>query len=110
MTFVITSPCIDCKDGACIFACPVDCIYEGGRMMYIHPKICISCGACESVCPVEAIFHIDDLPDSEERFAEENASFFVLAGLDSPKGGRTVGALDFDTPYVAASPPGEAVG
>ena len=37
MTYVIASPCIDVKDGACQDVCPVECIYEGGRMMYIQP-------------------------------------------------------------------------
>ena len=36
MTFVIAAPCIDVKDGACTDVCPVDCIYEGGRMFYIR--------------------------------------------------------------------------
>jgi ferredoxin len=36
--------------------CPVDCIYEGETMLYIHPEECIDCGACEPVCPVKAIF------------------------------------------------------
>ncbi|SIT37514.1 hypothetical protein BN2475_120071 [Paraburkholderia ribeironis] len=31
MAYVITSPCIDIKDGACVQCCPVDCIYEGER-------------------------------------------------------------------------------
>jgi len=39
--------------------CPVDCIYEGPRMLYIHPDECVDCGACEPVCPVEAIFYKD---------------------------------------------------
>ena len=37
MTFVITAPCIDVKDGECTAVCPVDCIYQGGRMYYIQP-------------------------------------------------------------------------
>ena len=44
MTHVITSPCIDVKDGACVQCCPVDCIYEGGRTLYIQPEECIDCG------------------------------------------------------------------
>ena len=40
---------------ACAKDCPVDCIYEGERMLYIHPDECVDCGACEPVCPVEAI-------------------------------------------------------
>ena len=62
MTYVITEPCIDVKDKSCIEECPVDCIYEGDRMLYIHPDECVDCGACEPVCPVEAIFYEDDVP------------------------------------------------
>ena len=55
MAYIITEPCIDVKDGDCTAACPVDCIYEGGRMFYIHPEECINCGLCLSICPVDAI-------------------------------------------------------
>ncbi|RFT23662.1 ferredoxin, partial [Bifidobacteriaceae bacterium GH022] len=27
--------------------CPVDCIYEGDRTLYINPNECVDCGACE---------------------------------------------------------------
>src|SRR5262245_5042631 len=37
MTYTICEPCIDVKDKACVDECPVDCIYEGPRMLYIHP-------------------------------------------------------------------------
>ncbi|MGA1628655.1 MAG: 4Fe-4S binding protein, partial [Aquiluna sp.] len=49
MTYVIALPCVDLKDKACIDECPVDCIYEGDRMLYIHPDECVDCGACEPV-------------------------------------------------------------
>ena len=62
MTYVIAEPCIDVKDRACVDECPVDCIYEGPRMLYIHPDECVDCGACEPVCPVTAIFYEDDVP------------------------------------------------
>ena len=54
MTYVIAEPCVDVKDKSCIEECPVDCIYEGSRMLYIQPDECVDCGACEPVCPVEA--------------------------------------------------------
>ena len=63
MTYVIGQPCVDVMDRACVEECPVDCIYEGARSLYIHPDECIDCGACEPVCPVEAIYYEDDLPD-----------------------------------------------
>jgi ferredoxin len=47
VTYVITEPCIDLKDRSCIEECPVDCIYEGDRMLYIHPDECVDCGACD---------------------------------------------------------------
>ena len=55
MPYVITDACIDVKDKSCLMACPVDCIYEGGRTLYIQPDECIDCGLCETVCPVAAI-------------------------------------------------------
>jgi NAD-dependent dihydropyrimidine dehydrogenase PreA subunit len=39
VTYVIALPCVDIKDRACVEECPVDCIYEGGRSLYIHPDI-----------------------------------------------------------------------
>ncbi|HXT89920.1 MAG TPA: ferredoxin family protein, partial [Trebonia sp.] len=56
MTYVIGETCADVLDRACVEECPVDCIYEGERMLYIHPDECVDCGACEPVCPVEAIY------------------------------------------------------
>ena len=63
MPYVIAQPCVDVKDKACVDECPVDCIYEGSRSLYINPNECVDCGACEPVCPTEAIFYEDDLPD-----------------------------------------------
>ena len=51
MTYTIAEPCIDVKDRACVDECPVDCIYEGPRMLYIQPDECVDCAACEPVCP-----------------------------------------------------------
>jgi NAD-dependent dihydropyrimidine dehydrogenase PreA subunit len=70
MHYVVAEPCVDCKDQACVQVCPVDCIYEGDRMLYIHPDQCVSCGACEWACPVEAIFHQDSLPPKWSHYAE----------------------------------------
>ena len=85
MTYVIAEPCIDVLDRACVEECPVDCIYEGARALYIHPDECVDCGACEPVCPVEAIFYEDDVPDQWAVFTDDNARFFTdpLPGRDS---------------------------
>ena len=57
--------------------CPVDCIYEGARMLYIHPDECVDCGACEPVCPVKAIYYEDDVPEPLRPYIDENVKFFT---------------------------------
>ena len=106
MTYVITSPCIDVKDGACQDVCPVDCIYEGGRMMYIHPEECINCGLCLSVCPVEAIFEDDATPQAELAFKAANADFFGagVTGWGAPGGASPEFTTTLDHPLVAGAP------
>ena len=76
MALVILSACVDVKDGICTTSCPVDCIYEGERMFYIHPTECIECGMCESICPVDAIRYDDEVPQTEETFAAMNTDVF----------------------------------
>jgi ferredoxin len=103
MAYVIASTCIDVKDSACQEACPVECIYEGGRMMYIQPDECIDCGLCLSVCPVDAIFAGDDLPESERAFEAANAEFFgpSVTGWGSPGGADSAHISALDHPSVA---------
>jgi len=76
MTLIITAACIDVKDGICTTSCPVDCIYEGERMYYIHPTECIECGMCESICPVDAIRYADEADETEAPFIAINDKAF----------------------------------
>jgi NAD-dependent dihydropyrimidine dehydrogenase PreA subunit len=103
MTYVIAQPCVDVKDKACVDECPVDCIYEGRRSLYIHPDECVDCGACEPVCPVEAIFYEDDVPAEWDGYTRANADFFDALG--SPGGAAKIGLVESDPPLVAALPP-----
>lgn len=103
MTYIIALPCVDVKDKACVEECPVDCIYEGNRMLYIHPEECVDCGACEPVCPVEAIYYEDDLPEDQEEYFDINAQFFE--NLGSPGGAARLGPVDQDHPTVEQLPP-----
>ena len=103
MTYVITQACVDVLDKACIDECPVDCIYEGDRMLYIHPDECVDCGACEPVCPVEAIYYEDDVPDKWKDYYNANVEFF--SDLGSPGGAAKTGKIGKDHPLVAALPP-----
>ena len=75
MPFIITDPCIETKDTACVDVCPVDCIhprkdepeFAQTTMLYIHPEECIDCGACVPACPVAAIYEsIDATPAASE--------------------------------------------
>jgi NAD-dependent dihydropyrimidine dehydrogenase PreA subunit len=103
MTYVIALPCVDLLDKTCVNECPVDCIYEGERMMYIHPDECVDCGACVPVCPVEAISFEADTPAEWRVFQSVNVEFFY--DLGSPGGGTAVGKIHKDHPIVAGLPP-----
>jgi ferredoxin len=103
VTHVIVSPCIDVKDAACQKACPVECIYEGGRMMYIQPDECVDCAVCVSVCPVMAIFAEDHVPPAERPFIAANAEFFgpAVTNWQSPGGAEPGYRTNLDHPLIA---------
>ena len=105
VTYIIAEPCVDLLDKACVEECPVDCIYEGNRMLYIHPDECVDCGACEPVCPVEAIFYEDDVPQQWKEYTAANYEFFE--DLGSPGGASKMGKIEKDATFVAAQPPRE---
>lgn len=107
MTYTITQPCVDLKDRACVDECPVDCIYEGSRMLYIHPDECVDCGACEPVCPVEAIYYEDDVPEEWAEYTEANAEFFNDIPASDLGGAAKHGPFAKDAAIVAALPPQE---
>lgn len=107
MPYVIAAACVDVMDKSCIEECPVDCIYEGGRKLYINPAECIDCGACEPVCPVSAISQDRRVPEDQREFVLDNARFFSepLPGRDeslgAAGGASVVGPLGVDTGFVA---------
>jgi len=79
MPYIIAEPCIGVKDRSCVDVCPVDCIYEGEDMLYIHPDECIDCGACEPECPVTAIFPEEDTPEQWKSYIAKNRDVFQSA-------------------------------
>ncbi|MCX5084259.1 MULTISPECIES: ferredoxin family protein [Streptomyces] len=105
MAYVIGASCVDIMDRSCMEECPVDCIYEGERKLYINPMECIDCGACEVACPEQAIT-VDRKADPD--FREDNRRFFVevLPGretaLGSPGGANGLGPVGIDTALVSA--------
>jgi Fe-S-cluster-containing hydrogenase component 2 len=111
MTFVIGIACVDVMDKSCLDVCPVDCIYEGARKLYVNPQECVDCGACQPACPVEAVVYQDDLTSDNLAHLGDNARFFAepLPGRDEPigdpAGGLELGRIGVDTLLVAALPP-----
>jgi NAD-dependent dihydropyrimidine dehydrogenase PreA subunit len=92
MPYVITTRCVDVKDRSCVRECPVDCIYEGGRALYINPDECVDCGACEPVCPNDAVFYETEVPPELADAIADNAEFFRLPLLDGAAIGNPGGA------------------
>ena len=109
MAFVITDPCIDTKDTACVDVCPVDCIhprkdepeFEPATMLYIHPEECIDCGACVPACPVAAIYDAPETtPASQKNLIEANAIYRGgdAEGLEAVSIRRVAAELEAATP------------
>lgn len=63
MPYVIADACVESCAKSCVDVCPVDCIYEGSRRLWIHPEECVDCGACEPECPWQAIFEEPAVPE-----------------------------------------------
>ncbi len=106
MPYFIASPCIDVMDKSCLEECPVDCIYEGDRKLYINPGECIDCGACEPACPQDAIFLDWRAPADMGEFVVDNKRFFAEplpgrgAPVGNPGGGGVLGPVGADTELV----------
>ena len=75
MTYVVAEPCLSTIDRACVEVCPVQCFYEGGDQLIIHPSECVDCDACRPVCPVSAIFVESEVPPEWHAFIAKNANF-----------------------------------
>lgn len=102
MPYVITDACLDIMDRTCVDQCPVDCILQGERMLYINPDDCIDCGACEPVCPQGAIHLEAAIPDLLAEYSRINAEFYSSSEYGpAGEGGRDVGV---DHPIIAALP------
>jgi ferredoxin len=80
MAFVVNRLCRDCKDTACVAACPVDCFYvprvpaaDLPDQLYISPAECIDCELCVPECPWDAITPGDKVPDPFQQDIALNA-------------------------------------
>ncbi|SNR75707.1 4Fe-4S binding domain-containing protein [Haloechinothrix alba] len=100
MAYVVTDACVDILDQSCVEECPVDCIYQGDRMMYIHPDECIDCGKCMPACPSDAIYWEHKMPDEVQPFATAAIEFFNEHD-DAVGGAGRCGPIGVDHPLVA---------
>ena len=84
MAYVVTEPCINTKDTACVNVCPVDCIhpkkdeaeFEKVDMLFIDPDTCIDCGASVPESPVSAIFPEPDVADNMKSYNDKNRDYY----------------------------------
>ena len=76
MTYIVMSQCIGTKDLSCVNVCPVECFFDAGDMLLIHPDECIDCGACVPECPVSAILPEEEVPEEEKEYIGKNYKFF----------------------------------
>jgi NAD-dependent dihydropyrimidine dehydrogenase PreA subunit len=102
MPYVITEACVDVMDRTCVDQCPVDCIQQGERMLYVNPVDCIDCGACEPVCPQNAIYLDSSIPSELGGYLGINADFYISDSYGPSAPGA--GAAVLDHPAVAALP------
>ena len=102
MTYVIAQPCVDLKDLACVEECPVDCIYEGKRMLYIHPDECVDCGVRAGVPSRGDLLRGHDTPEEWKEYYNANVDFF--SDLGSPGGAAKLGLIEKDHPLIRACP------
>jgi ferredoxin len=79
MAYVVTQPCVDIKDGACVDVCPVDCIggTDKDRQLFIDPDACVDCDLCATVCPVDAIYPEEEVPEEWANYVEINRRYFA---------------------------------
>ena len=76
MAYVVMSACIGAKHEDCVDVCPVECFYDAGELLVIHPEECIDCGACVPECPVDAIAPEEEVPEEESKYIDINKDFF----------------------------------
>jgi ferredoxin len=116
MPFIITDPCIDTKDTACVDVCPVDCIhprkdepeFAQATMLYIHPEECIDCGACVPACPVAAIYEsVDAVPSTQRDLVEANAVYRAGDAAAVDKAEAITKAHVSGNPELMGVPPAE---
>ena len=89
MTHIVFSPCIGTKDTACVQVCPVDCFFDIGEMLIIHPEECIDCGACVDECPVDAILPEEEVEGTPEApFIQRNKEWFESRSTEQIEAAR----------------------
>ncbi|WP_338886917.1 ferredoxin [Rhodococcus sovatensis] len=105
MSYVVTDACVDELDKSCVEECPVDCIYEGARMVYINPDECVDCGKCVPACPNDAIYWEHKLPEDKSVFVDIATVFFDET--EASGGAEDFRPIGRDHPTIAEMSTGE---
>ena len=97
MSHYVISPCLGTKDQSCVTVCPVECFFDAGEILVVHPDECIDCGACVPECPVEAVLPEEEI--SEPELSEELREKFTKAfpNMEIPK--REIDFGEFNTKF-----------
>lgn len=108
----VTDKGMCCGCGACVAACPVDCIgWREDAEGFLYPLAdagrCIGCGRCEAVCPMldpgtgtdpRAIFAVKN-PDEGIRMESSSGGLFSLLAENVLDAGGAVFGAAFDTDW-----------
>ena len=91
MTYTIALPVWTSRTRPASRRCPVDCIYEGERMLDIHPDECVDCGARVSRSAGRGHLRRGRRPRRVNEYTKANADFFT--DLGSPGGAAKLGLI-----------------
>jgi len=105
VTYVIAQPCVDVLTGHASKSARWTCIYEGERMLYIHPDECVDCGACEP-CARSRLSTTKTTFRTVEGLLQVNVDFFEDLGSRAVR--RKTGRLARTTRWWRRCPQGEA--
>lgn len=68
--------CLESCPVGCIHPSPDDPGFGRAEQLYIDPGSCIDCGACVDACPIDAVYDLGKLPAQWAHYGQVNREFF----------------------------------